>query len=339
MRSAVFHSVGEPLVIETLPDPTPGSGDVVMKIHSCGICGSDLHMTDGHAPGFAYPSGTIPGHEYAGEVVAVGSDVRDLRVGDRISALPFSGCGHCVACKSGRPSHCPEFRGVGSGFSEYVVVPERTSIKLPEALDFDDGALIEPMAVGLHGAAIAGIQPGAKVLVIGAGPIGLAATFFARKLGAGKVVVTANSTRRQALAMGMGADQFIVPEEGQPLAAAAAEAMGGPPDIVLECAGQVGCIDHAIQTVRTAGTVVVLGFCTTPDSFIPAIAVWKEINLRFSNTYTLGEFQHVAAVLASGSLEPRSMITQNVSLNEVPAMFEALRKPSGQCKVIINPWA
>ncbi|MNF36954.1 Sorbitol dehydrogenase [compost metagenome] len=339
MRSAVFHAVGQPLVVETRPDPTPGPGDVVMKVHSCGICGSDLHMTEGHSPAFDYPAGAIPGHEYAGEVVAVGADVRDLKVGDRISALPFTGCGLCLACKSGSPSHCPQFRGLGSGFSEYALVSERTSIKLPEALSYDDGALIEPLAVGLHGVAMANIRPGAKVLVIGAGPIGLAATFFARKLGAGRIAVAANSTRRQALAQSMGADLFVTPEEGRPLAAVAAEALGGAPDVVLECAGQLGCIEQAIQAVRTAGTVVVLGFCTSPDSFVPAMAVWKEINLRFSNTYSLGDFQYVAQVLAGGSLEPRSMVTRKIALDEVPRVFEDLRKPSGQCKVIINPWA
>jgi len=339
MRSAVFHAAGEPLVIETRPDPAPGPDEVVMKVHSCGICGTDLHMTEGHSPGFDYPAGTVPGHEYAGEVVAVGAEVQGLQIGDRISALPFTGCGHCLACQRGSPSHCAAFRGLGSGFSEYVAVSERTSIKLPDSLTYDDGALLEPMAVGLHGAAMAGITPGATVLVLGAGPIGLAAAFFARKLGAGRVVVAANSTRRQALALQMGADAFIAQGQGQTLAAAATEAFGAAPDIVLECAGQPGCISQAIQAVSRAGTVVVLGFCTTADSFVPATAVWKEITLRFSNTYTVGDFQYVAQVLARGALEPRAMITQHVSLDEVPSVFEALRTPSGQCKVMIHPWA
>jgi (R,R)-butanediol dehydrogenase/meso-butanediol dehydrogenase/diacetyl reductase len=339
MKSAVFHAAGEPLVIERRPDPDPGPGEVVMKVHSCGICGSDLHMTQGHAPAFDYPSGTIPGHEYAGEVVAVGADVTGVRIGDRISALPFTGCGHCPACQKGNPSHCPEFRGLGSGFSEYVAVSERTSIKLPPSLSYDDGALLEPLAVGLHGAAMAGIRPGSTVLVMGAGPIGLAATFFARKLGAGRIVVLANSTRREDLALQMGADAFIVQSEAQPLETALRAAFGALPDVVLECAGQPGCIGQAIQAVRKSGTVVVLGFCTSSDSFVPATAVWKEINLRFSNTYTVDDFRYVAQVLARGSLEPRAMITRHISLDDVPSVFEELRTPSGHCKVMIHPWA
>lgn len=338
MRSAVFHSAGQPLLIETLPDPVPGPGDVVMKVHSCGICGSDLHMTAGHAPGFDFPPGSVPGHEYAGEVVALGVGVVGLEIGDRISALPFTGCGHCLACNAGSPSHCPGFRGLGSGFSEYAVVSERTSIKLPEALDYDTGALIEPLAVGLHGVAMAAIKPGANVLVMGAGPIGLAAAFFARSMGAGKVAVAASSRRRESFAQNLGVDRFIVAEQGQSLADAALQAFGAQPDVVLECAGQAGCIEQAIHTVRPAGTVVVLGFCTTPDSFVPAVAVWKEVSLRFSNTYTLSEFTHVAHALAGQARTMRSMITSNITLDQVPTVFEALRQPSDQCKVIINPW-
>lgn len=339
MKAAVFKGPHCPLAIENLPDPTPGPDQVVMKVHSCGICGTDLHMTEDHGPQYTYPSGTIPGHEYAGEVVATGADVKHLKIGDRISALPFTGCGHCAACKLGSPSHCPAFQGLGQGFSEYALASARTTIKLPEALSYDDGALIEPLSVGLHGAAMAQIQPGAKVLVIGAGPIGLAAAFFARKLGAGRIAVSARSRRREALALGMGADIFVVPEGDQGLPAATADALGGAPDVVLECAGQPGCIEQAIYTVRTAGTVVVMGFCTSADTFVPAVAVWKEIILKFSNTYNLGEFQHVANVLAGGALEPRLMVTRNISLDEVPDVFEALRGPSAHCKVIINPWA
>lgn len=339
MRAAVFTEVGRPLTIETLPDPTPEAGEVVIKVHSCGICGTDLHMTENHGPMYTYPSGTIPGHEYAGEIVALGQGVEHLRVGDRVSALPFTGCGHCPTCHLGQPSHCSAFRGLGSGFSEYTLASARTTIPLPDALSFDDGALIEPMSVGLHGVAMAAIQPGDRVLVIGAGPIGLAAAFFASKMGAGSVAVSATSRRREALAMAMGADHFVLPDPDQGLPAAAAQALGSEPDVVLECAGQPGCIEQAIHSVGRKGTVVVMGFCTTPDTFLPAVAVWKEIQLRFSNTYSVGEFQHVANVLATGALQPRSMVTAHATLAETPQIFEALRQPNTHCKVIINPWA
>jgi 2-desacetyl-2-hydroxyethyl bacteriochlorophyllide A dehydrogenase len=339
MRAAIFKRVGSPLVIESRPDPTPGDGEVVLKIHRCGVCGSDLHMTDGHAPGFGYPDNSTLGHEFAGVVVAVGSQVERLKMGDHVTALPFFGCGRCATCLAGRPNFCARFEGHAAGFAEYMVVKERVATRLPSTLSMDDGALIEPMAVSLHGVALARIAPGARVLVIGAGPVGLAAVFWARRMGAGKIAVTASSRRREALALSMGANSFVLPEPDQSLPVVAAEALGGPPDVVFECAGQKNLIAQAIHCVRPTGDVVVLGFCTVPDSFIPAIAVWKEVRLQFAVTYSMAEFAHVADTFDAGHLEPRSMITDRVSLAELPDAFEALRQRSHRCKLMVDPWA
>ena len=338
MKAAVFSEPGKPLAIETLPDPTPGPTDIVMKVHSCGICGTDLHMTEDHGPMFTYPKGTIPGHEYAGEVVEIGKAVKNFRIGDRICAQPFVGCGQCRACLDGEPSHCVEFRGLGAGFSEYALVGEQTTVRLDERLTFDDGALVEPLAVGLHGAVLGNIQQGDRVLVIGAGPIGLGAAYFARMLGAGKVGVSATSRRRESYAKAMGVDAFIVPEKEQSLADAAAQGLGGPPDIILECAGQPGVIDAAINTVRPKGTVVIMGFCTSHDPILPAVTMFKEVVLKGSNTYTIPEFAHVEDLLARGHLEPRDLITRKVDLASLPETLENLRGPNNDCKVIMNPW-
>jgi (R,R)-butanediol dehydrogenase/meso-butanediol dehydrogenase/diacetyl reductase len=339
MRAAIFKRVGQPLAIEDRPDPTPGDGEVVIKVHRCGICGTDLHMTDGHAPGFGYPEGSTLGHEFAGEVVALGRGVQHLKLGDRITALPFTGCGHCATCLSGKPNFCREFKGSAAGFGGYAAVAERVTTRLPQSLSIEDGALIEPMAVGLHGVALARLQPGARVLVIGAGPVGLAAVFWARRLGAARIAVTAASRRREDMARTLGADSFVLPEAGQDIAALAAEALGGPPDVVFECAGQKDLIAQAIHCVKPQGEVVVLGFCTVPDSFIPAIAVWKEVRLQFAVTYSLQEFQHVADTFDAGHVEPRAMVTDRISLDQLPTAFEALRQRSTQCKVMVAPWA
>jgi (R,R)-butanediol dehydrogenase/meso-butanediol dehydrogenase/diacetyl reductase len=202
----------------------------------------------------------------------------------------------------------------------------------------EDGALIEPMAVGLHGVALAKLTPGARVLVIGAGPVGLAAIFWARRLGAGRIVATASSRRREALARHMGSDAFVVPDAAQDLAALAADALDGSADIVFECAGQTGLIARAIDCVKPQGDVVVLGFCTVPDQFVPAQAVWKEVRIQFAVTYSMQEFAHVANVFDAGHVEPRMMITDRVSLDALPDAFEALRHRSTQCKVMVNPW-
>lgn len=339
MRAAIFKGAGLPLAIENIPDPTPGPGEVVMKVGRCGICGSDLHMTDGHSPAFSYPAGSQLGHEFAGEVVAVGAGVSRLKVGDRITALPFHGCGKCATCLSGKPNFCAEFSGNAPGFAEYALTAERVAIKLPSSLSMEDGALVEPLAVGMHGVALARMAPGARVLVIGAGPIGLAAVFWARQLGAGRIAVTASSRRRERMALDMGADQFVMPEAGQSLAEATAAALGGAPDVVFECVGKQDLIAESVNCVKPAGCVVVLGFCTVPDSFIPALAVWKEVRMQFAVTYSLAEFEHVARTLDAGHVEPRNMITDTVSLDQLPAAFEALRERSSQCKVMLAPWA
>src|SRR5579859_252720 len=319
MRAAVFKGVGRPLKIETLPDPTPSEGEIVIKVGRCGICGTDIAMSDGSGPVFELDS--IIGHEFAGTIVALGSGVERLKIGDRVTSMPFTGCGRCVTCLSGRPNFCAGFRGMAGGFAQYIVSTERTAIKLPATLTLSDGALIEPLAVGLHGATLARIQPGSRVLVLGAGPIGLAAVFWARRLGAGPIVVTATSRQREALSLRHGASAFVLPENPADLRQAAIEQLGGMPDLVIEAVGKPGLIAQAIDCVRPAGTVVVLGFCSRTDSFLPAVAVWKEVSMQFAMTYSLAEFEHVALVLDGGDVDPRAMITDTVGLDALPGVF------------------
>jgi (R,R)-butanediol dehydrogenase/meso-butanediol dehydrogenase/diacetyl reductase len=137
----------------------------------------------------------------------------------------------------------------------------------------------------------------------------------------------------------MGADGFVVPEADQDLAALVAETLGGPPDVVFECAGQTGLLGQAVHCVKPQGDVVSMGFCTAPDPVLPALATWKEVRILFSMTYSLQEFQAVADTLAAGHVEPRSMVTDRISLDQLPVTFESLRKPGPQVKVLVDPWA
>lgn len=336
MRAAVFKCVGQPLAIEQRPDPTPGEGEVVLKVCRCGICGTDMAMSDGSGQTFEVNS--IIGHEFAGEVVAIGKGVETLKVGDPVAAMPFVGCGKCATCLAGRPNFCAQFRGMPGAFAEYTTTAERVAVKLPKTLSLADGALVEPLAVSLHGVALAGIKPGDKVLVIGAGPIGLGAVFWARELGAGSIAVTASSRTREGLAMQVGATSFVLPATPDELPQAAMDALGGMPDVVIEAVGKPDMIARAVNCVRPAGTVMVLGFCSRPDSFIPAIAVWKEVKLLFGMTYSLSEFEHVARVLDRGAVEARAMVTDQIGLGALPDTLEAMRHRTHQCKVLVDPW-
>ena len=253
MKAAVFRKLGKPLAIETQPDPTPGTGEVVIKVGRCGICGSDLHVTGN--PHHLAPSGKILGHEWAGEVMDVGRNVSRVKKGDRVCVLPLSSCGACANCLAGEPAWCASRNIDGGGYGEYAKTHERQCFVMPKSLSLEDGALVEPMAVGLHGVAISGMTPGARVLVIGAGPIGLATIFWARRMGAGTIAVTASSRRREALAKDMGADIFLDPAAD--IAQAATDALGGAPDIVFEAVGAPGLIEKSVGAVRRRGTVVV----------------------------------------------------------------------------------
>lgn len=341
MRAAVFRTDTRKLAIENVPDPVPGRGQVVIKVHRCGICGSDLHMAEGHT--YSFGDGEIPGHEVSGEVVAFGADAHGLAIGDRVSVLPFVTCGECVGCRTGDAMACPQFRmfgsfGTGGGYAEYLVTNPGWCVKLPKSLSFDDGALVEPLAVSLRAARASGVTSGDRVLVMGAGAIGLAAAFWARLSGAQSVVMSATSRRREDMARAIGIDEFLVPEDGRTMAEQATQALGAPADIVFECAGVPGSLDLAVSAVRRRGTIAAPGFCWVPDSFSAMPAMIKEVTLRYTNMYDTREFEIAIGALDNGHVEPRAMISDVVALDGAPAAFQELCGRNNKCKVMIKPW-
>ncbi|MFO1466060.1 MAG: alcohol dehydrogenase catalytic domain-containing protein [Steroidobacteraceae bacterium] len=337
MKAAVFQGIGRPLVIEERPQPSPGPGEVLIKVGRAGICGSDLHMTS--EPGTPIAVGTVIGHELAGEIVALGQGVTELRIGDRIAPMPFVGCGHCPACDDGRPHHCPQARiDVVTGFSQFSRVGAGDCIVLPPELSDEDGALIEPLAVGLQGVRKAGMRIGCRALVLGAGPIGLACAFWARRLGASRVALMAHSRRRERFARALGATHFIAQSEEADPAKAINDALDGPPEVVFEAVGQPGAIGNAMDLVAPRGTIIGLGFATGQDSFSSAVAIMKEVRLLFSVVYEKRDFLYTAEIMAAGERAPRAMITDTVSLAAMPEKFESLRGHTADCKVMVAPW-
>lgn len=336
MKAAVFQGVGKPLAVESLPDPTPNAGQLVLKVGRCGICGTDLHMTSGE--GVSFEVGTILGHEFAGEVVAVGPETDGFKVGDNVAALPMKGCGACASCLMGEPVWCAAgFTPEGGGFGQYTLASVGSAVKLPSSMSLEDGALVEPLAVSLHGVTLAGLRPGANVLVLGAGSIGIGAAYWAKRLGAGKVVVTARSDRGEKFARQLGADEFLSGTED--LDERVIEQFGGLPDVVFEAAGVPGTIQQSIHLVAPRGTVIVLGNCMQPDTIFPAEAMFKQVNIQCSMVYSVSEFQTVADSFDAGHVEPRAMVTDTWTLEELPAGLEGMRSGTSDCKVMVNPWA
>ena len=333
MRAVVMQGLHQPLALETLDDPTPEAGEVVVKVGRCGICGSDLHMTED--PAYGVNKGDVLGHEFAGEVVALGKNTEGLKLGDLVSVIPLKSCGHCESCKSGEVAWCDAFGLQGGGYAEYAVTKPNQCIRLPQSASLADGAIIEPLAVALHGVNMSGMKPGDKVLILGAGPIGLAVAFWARRKGASDVIIQDLATFQEARAMEMGATGFSVSRDDP--VGSVEQMLGTKPDIVFECVGVPGLIAQAVEQVRKRGTICLLGLCTRPDTFNSFAMLSKEVRLITSAFFTRQEYEEALDALDAGAAEPRALVTDTISLADTPTRFEALRKRTHECKVLIAP--
>jgi L-iditol 2-dehydrogenase len=331
MKAAIYPGQGKPIVIENLPDPAPLANELLIRTERCGICGTDLAMTRGGAWDFG--AGSQFGHEYAGEVVALGAGVAGFQIGERISVLPSPACGRCEACRShGNNVLCQAKPGTAMvGFAEFARVPANLATRLPGTLSMADGALIEPLAISLYGVKLARVQPGDRVLVLGAGTVALYAIYWARRLGAGRIVAMSRSDRRRDLALAMGADAFVA--YGKEELSQVRELLGGLPQVVFEGVGAEGMLSKAVAHAAQFGRIVSLGFCTTPDPLIPALGSYKCVSIQFAVGYSMTEFIYIADQMDKGHVDPKAIITREISLAELPAMMSTLRGPNGETKV------
>jgi len=340
MRAAVFHEVGKPLVIERVSDPVPAPDQVILQVASAGICGSDLHMTENPQ----MPSGIILGHEFAGTIQALGAAVAGpWKVGDRVTALPLNACLTCEACAADLPALCPDNLFTGTtplapgAYAQFVAARGGMLQRLPAGVSFEEGAMVEPLAVGHHIVSMAQMAQDAAVLVLGGGPIGLAVTIFARHAGARHVVVSERSPERRELARTMGATGVIDPTMDDVAAAFVRHTAVARPHVVFECVGVPGMLDQAIQLVAIRGQVIVAGVILKQDAFLPIVALGKEVAIRYSQAYTERDFEAVIGALARGEVKPDPIHTSTVSLDGLPSAFEALRSNPRECKVLIRP--
>ncbi|WP_343525435.1 alcohol dehydrogenase catalytic domain-containing protein [Sphingomonas sp.] len=333
MKAVTFQALHTPLTVEEVPDPTPGEGELVIKVGRCGICGSDLHMTED--PTYGCRHGDVLGHEFAGEVVALGKDTSGVRVGDLVSVIPLKSCGTCDHCRKGEVQWCSGFGLQGGGYAEYAVTRANQCVALPLDLSLSDGAIIEPLAVALHGVNRSGLKTGDKVLVLGAGPIGLGVAFWAKRFGAATVAVQDITTFQEQRSLEMGADLFVV--DPQDPVGSAGRALGGGADIVFECVGRPGLIAQAVDQVKPRGTIVLLGLCTQPDTFSPFAMLGKEAKLVTSAFFTVPEYEASLAALEQGAAAPRKLVSSTINLADTPTIFESLKRRTDQCKVLIAP--
>ncbi|MBB4614309.1 zinc-dependent alcohol dehydrogenase [Novosphingobium taihuense] len=336
MRALLYKGPGEPLALENIADPEPGEGEVVIRVARCGVCGTDVHATSGHS--FPMAPDSQLGHEYGGEIVALGKGVDHLKIGDRIAAMTVIGCGHCEGCKSGIDLLCTnQFQGYAHGLAEYARVHARGATILPATMSIEDSSLVEPLSVGGRAVRLANPDKTSKILIIGPGPIGLSVLFWLRQRGIENVVMLASSNRRKPLSEKMGGDKFIV--ESDEAKDEIYSILGGAPDIVFEAAGMPGVINRSIDLVKGGGLVVGLGFCLQPDTIVPGMAMIKDVTVRWSTIFTREDFAASATAIDRDTDLARAMVTDIVGMDGASAAFEEFRKgTSGSGKLQIDPW-
>jgi 2-desacetyl-2-hydroxyethyl bacteriochlorophyllide A dehydrogenase len=343
MKAAVFHELGKPLQIETVAKPQAGPGEIVLKVHYCGVCGSDLHAT--HPGVFVVPDGTILGHEFAGEIVESGAP--GWKVGEMATALPNNACDDCRKlglgeCKDQLGIMCPKNTLTGfhpsaqGAFAEFVKFSVNEALRLPSAVKSREGAAVEPLAVGLHAVNKGKVAVGDRVLIMGGGPIGLAVAVFSKIAGARDVVVSEFAPARREAAGALGATAVIDPSK-EDVGESFVRKTGAQPDIIFECVGVPGMIQKAVDLSRPFGRIVVVGVCMVEDTMTPISAIFKESNIQYVLGYGRPDWRLVLDLLDSGRVDPKPMITDIVGLNELPSAFEQLRNPTTQIKVMVRP--
>lgn len=350
MKALLLSEYNRLDVTNEMPRPTPGRGEVLIRIEACGICGSDVHGYDGSS-GRRIPP-LVMGHEAAGTVAGVGDGVRQFGPGDRVTFDSTVYCGECEYCRAGEVNLCDNRQVVGvscgdyrrhGAFAEYVVVPERIVYRLPDELGFAEAAMLEAVSVGLHAVREAGLRGRESALVIGAGMIGLLTLQAARALGCARVFVADLDATRLALAREMGADQTIHMSGAASGAALVDEVHrltgGKGVDVVFEAVGRDQTVAASIDGVRKGGTVVLIGNIT-PEVKLPLQkVVSRQIRLQ-GTAASSGEYPEAIELMRTGAIRVKRLITAVAPLEDGPEWFERLHKGEPNLmKVVLTPSA
>lgn len=321
--------------VQETADPEPGSGEVTVAVEGCGICGSDLHWFTGLG---AIP-GVCPGHEFWGRIDRVGPDAGHWTAGTPVAVEPLRRCLVCPHCKAGNYHLCD---GLGihgvthdGAMSTRVAVPAYTLFQLPEGLDPAIACLTEPLAVCVHALRLAAAGPGSRVLVLGAGSIGLLSVLVAKRMGADFVAVTARHPHQAALARALGADQVLEPE-------AYLDTAEPCPAVIETVGGQAPTLDHAVRAVAKGGRIVIVGLFEDTPTFHPLLFMMKEASMVSSMIYNRGgakaDFELALDALADNAPVLAPLITHRFGLTSVEEAFRtAADKTTGAVKVVVEP--
>lgn len=323
-----------------IDEPTKKEGYVLIDVKKSGICGSDLHYFEAGAP-----VELVMGHEFSGVVVDPGSRT-DLKVGDRVTALPISPCGECHACLKGNPQYCLETwnQAVGlsvdnpGGLTSRILVREDMVLRLPDEVSFEEGAMVEPTAVALHAVHLADIQVGAKVLVIGGGIIGLVSALLAKKEGASYVALSETNEARGKKALSLGvADEFFDAKDEKVVEEMVERTEGGF-DIVIECCGNSPAVSSALMAVKPGGCVVLVGVSLGPVTIPTVLGVMRELTIKGAIAYTKEEFASVISLIAEKQIDVMPFVDEEIGLDEVQTAYEKLTSgTTAEVKILVDP--
>ncbi|MFG2962754.1 MULTISPECIES: zinc-dependent alcohol dehydrogenase family protein [unclassified Streptomyces] len=329
MKAAVIESVGRAVVTE-VPDPTPGPREVVVEVAACGLCGTDLHILQGE---FAPKLPIVPGHEFAGEVVGVGSQVTEVAIGDRVAVDPSLYCYECRYCRDGHNNLCERWAAIGvtvpGGAAQYAVAPVANCVKLPEHVRTQDAALVEPLSCAVRGYDVLQSRLGAHVLIYGSGTMGLMMLELAKRTGAASVdVVDLNPARLEtARRLGVSASAANADELDRPRGW----------DVVIDATGNAAAIQDGLERVAKAGTFLQFGVAdyATRVTIDPYRVYNQEITITGSMA-VLHSYERAAELFANGVLDPEVFISDRLPLDSYPQALEQFAAGVGR-KIVVVP--
>ena len=331
MRAAVLKARGRIDLDRAYPEPSLKPSDLRLRVKVSGICGSDLHEFVAGPLAIKMPA--VLGHEFCGEVVEVGAEARGFEMGDKAVGIIYSGCGNCEYCRRGDFTLC-DFRAMAvaernGSFAEYITAPARQMFVVPAETPDDEVALIEPASVACHAIRRSGLTIGQRVLVMGAGPIGLLVTALARRAGADRIAVVEPGARRRELALKMGADLALDPgDEVEGPIMELTESRGA--DIVFEASGSAAAFDQAQHLVRKQGRIVMVAVYEGRRLELRANRlVGNEVDLIASFWANDVDFSRTVSLVASRKLDVRPLISARYQLDDIQKAFEALAADRG----------
>lgn len=338
MKAAIFR--GGDLVVDTLPDPVPAQGQVLVKTLACGICGSDLHAAK-HAHRMVAVTKRIPGrvpmdlardvvfgHEFCCEVLDYGPKTeKRIKPGTRVCSMP-------LMMEADGPKGMGYSNTYVGGYAERMVLSAPLMLEVPNGLSTEHAALTEPLAVGVHAVEKGNLTGDEAPLVVGCGPVGLAVIAALKLKGIHPIVAADFSPKRRELAILMGADVVVDPATESPYGKLAADKRAA----VFECVGVPGLIQQIFEKAPRDARVIVVGVCMEPDTIEPLFAIFKELNLQFVLGYTPEEFARSLRLLAEGKVDAEALITGKVGLEGVKGAFEELGNPERHTKILVEPW-